>query len=211
MARYDSGIFGSISGKLGTVVGATWRGISYLRSKPDKKRRKKRPSRKQLAQRLKFKVAGEFLWPLTDLVPITFRTNEAITALNNATRYTMKNALTGTYPDIVIDYALVRISRGDLPAALSPAVSKNGSELTFTWTPNSRTGSAADTDKAVLVVYCPAMKQCVHSVGDANRAAGSVVVDASDYTGEVVHTYLAFVSNDEEEASDSVYTGSVQL
>jgi hypothetical protein len=209
MAKYNSGVLGTLSGRIGPLVAATWNGITYLRTAPVKTNKK--CSLKQAAQRRKFKVAYKFFSPLADLVKITFRSNERKTGLNLATGYLMKNALTGTYPDITIDYTLVRISRGDLPAAASPDVLNNGSQLTFMWTPNSETGSAAPTDKVVLVVYCPAMQKSIYRVDAATRADGSATINASNFKGEQVHTYVAFIRADEREASDSVYTGSVEL
>ncbi len=153
----------------------------------------------------------EFLKSMTDLLQITFRNGEAKTGMNNAMAYTMKNALTGTFPDIGIDYSLAKVSRGNLPFASAPRVAANGQQLTFSWTPNAGTGSAADTDKSVLVVYCPVKKQCLFTTDGPNRAAGTAVVDASAFIGNEVHTYLAFINEDEEESSDSVYTGILNL
>ncbi|WP_254050349.1 DUF6266 family protein, partial [Myroides sp. N17-2] len=48
MAEIKQGILGPVNGKVGTVVGATWRGVNYIRAKPRKSRKK--PSMKQLLQ-----------------------------------------------------------------------------------------------------------------------------------------------------------------
>ena len=54
MATFEKGILGGFSGKVGNVVGGTWKGKSYMRSKPNK--RSSVPSEKQLEQQIKFKM-----------------------------------------------------------------------------------------------------------------------------------------------------------
>jgi hypothetical protein len=38
MGRLVNGINGAIEGKVGTVVGATWKGIPYIRARPKRRR-----------------------------------------------------------------------------------------------------------------------------------------------------------------------------
>ena len=52
MGTISKGILGGFNGTVGTVVGATWKGITYMRSKAD--RRSFTPSQKQLEQQAKF-------------------------------------------------------------------------------------------------------------------------------------------------------------
>ncbi len=58
MATIVKGILGGFSGKVGTVVGANWRGKDIIRSRP--KPSKKPPTDKQVIQQLKFKMAVTF-------------------------------------------------------------------------------------------------------------------------------------------------------
>jgi hypothetical protein len=59
MGTYNKGILGAFSGKVGPVVGASWRGKDVLRSLPRKGIRV--ATETQLLQRLKFSTASEFL------------------------------------------------------------------------------------------------------------------------------------------------------
>lgn len=63
MATLNKGILGGFSGKVGTVVGANWRGLDIIRSRP--KISKRNPTEKQLEQQMKFKLAISFLQPLS--------------------------------------------------------------------------------------------------------------------------------------------------
>ena len=53
MARISKGILGGLSGKIGNVVGSSWRNIDYVRAKG--KYSQKEPSEKQLSVQQRFK------------------------------------------------------------------------------------------------------------------------------------------------------------
>jgi len=55
MGTIKKGILGGFSGKVGTVVGSSWKGISYMRSLPLKVRNPR--TLRQLDQRSKFAIA----------------------------------------------------------------------------------------------------------------------------------------------------------
>lgn len=54
MAKYSKGILGPVSGKVGTVVGASWKSIHYFRSKPTKGNKSNTEAQK--AQRGLFRI-----------------------------------------------------------------------------------------------------------------------------------------------------------
>jgi hypothetical protein len=66
MGTIRKGVLGGFSGKVGTVVGGSWKGISYMRSLPGKFRGKS--SLLQLNQRTKFALAVNFLKPMNALL-----------------------------------------------------------------------------------------------------------------------------------------------
>ena len=59
MATYNKGILGAFSGKVGPVVGATWRCKYVMRGLPKKGNRL--PTEFQQVQRTKFTMVTEFL------------------------------------------------------------------------------------------------------------------------------------------------------
>lgn len=63
MATFKEGVFGGFSGKVGNVVGASWRGIDYMRSLP--LGRKDAKTKRQVKQRGKFSVTMDFLRTMT--------------------------------------------------------------------------------------------------------------------------------------------------
>ena len=210
MGTINKGILGGFSGTVGTVIGGSWKGIAYMRSQPGK--RSFNPSEKQLAQQAKFALIMRFLQPMSALLEVTF-SNLAVrmTGINSALSYTIQNAVTGTYPTFTIDYALALVARGDLPNALSPAVNAGaGSILTFSWTDNSGSGIASATDMAVMVAYCPAMKQAVYDVG-GTRAGVTADLNASVFAGQQVETWISFITQDGKKSATSFFTGEVTV
>lgn len=59
MGTIKKGILGSFSGKVGNVVGASWRNIAYMRSLPSSMRNPR--TEKQVTQRNRFSLIGKFL------------------------------------------------------------------------------------------------------------------------------------------------------
>lgn len=208
MGIIRKGILGGFSGKVGNVIGGTWKGIEYMRSKAN--RGKFTPTESQHAQQLKFKLLMEFLQPMTGLLRITFSDFAVkMTGINNALSFNIKNAVTGTYPVFQIDYPLALVSRGDLPNALGTNSTMGaGGILTYSWTDNSGVGIAKPEDQAVFVAFCPELKQAIYTTAGGRRDSLTGDLDVSPFTGKDIHTYIAFVSETTNRTSVSYFTGT---
>jgi hypothetical protein len=114
MGRIKKGILGGFSGKVGTVVGANWKSISYMRSLPQKVKNPR--TLPQLKQRSKFTLVVNLLRPMLPLLRVGWKqyAHGRQSAFNAATSYTLANAIIGEYPDYKIDPKKVMISRGTL-------------------------------------------------------------------------------------------------
>lgn len=71
MGKFNDGIFGSFSGRVGNVVGANWRGIDVLRKRPRKKPNRTATAN-QLEHRAKFAAVVEFLNPIKEVAGAYF-------------------------------------------------------------------------------------------------------------------------------------------
>jgi len=124
MAIITKGILGGFSGTVGTVVGSTWRGIEYMRSRPTfPKDRQFTPA--QVDQQLKFGLVTRFTQTIADLLNLTYKHYaDRQTGRNSAVSYLLQHAVTGSSPGFQLDYAKVLVSRGPLQqwaqALLSP-------------------------------------------------------------------------------------------
>ncbi len=210
MGKISKGILGPVSGTVGTVVGANWKGISYLRSKAN--RSKRVATIKQEQQRAKFALAVQFTRPLGGLFKQTFgRTAGDMTGTNSALSYIIKNAIIGNFLNYDLDYSKILVSRGGWMKASKPAAVVNGSLVSFSWENNSGNASATANDSTVLVVYCPALKQAVYSTSTTVRSEVRQDIDVTQFKGQDVHTYIAFIAADGKDVSDSIYINKLTI
>jgi hypothetical protein len=211
MGTHKQGILGTFSGKIGTVIGSTWRGLWVMRGLITKKKGKSDPA--QLEQQAKFSLMIKFLRPLGSLVSQTYDTSPAeMTGINKAFSDNLKNAITGVYPAFTVDYSKVVLSQGILPDAESAiAASAVVGKLTFTWTDNTGTGNALATDMAFVAVYNEALKRWIFRQNTAARNAGTYTLDVPAFSGKPVQTYIGFISADGSSISTSLFTGQVNV
>ncbi len=211
MGKYSQGILGAFSGKVGTVVGASWRGIKYMRSLAAK-RGNARATERQLEQQARFALIAGFLKPVKPLLELGFK-NYAIgrTGYNSASSYNLKNALTGQTPNLEIDYSMVLVSRGDLVGAKSVSVnSTTTGQLDIAWQDNSGQAKAKPEDQLIVAVFLPTLAQATYLIGGAERQDGSFIYDLpADFSGETVEVYISWVSADMKEVATSTYAGSI--
>lgn len=211
MGFYKKGILGKFQGMVGTVVGSTWKGKEIMKSRPHRTSRK--VSEVQLIQRAKFALVMQFLSPISGLLQLTFRDpSDKITDMNNAFRGLYREAVTGVYPALSFNYSKVLVSKGHLLNAINPVVTAaGGGLLEISWTDNSGIAMANPGDKCIIVVYCEELKQFVYSTGGAARSTGSDSINAGNFSGKEVHTWVSFISSDKEEVATSIYTGQVTV
>ena len=212
MGSILKGILGGFRGTVGTVVGSSWRGIDYIRSKSAS--RNSTPSEKQLEQRAKFKMVSDFLNTISGLLKVTFASfavNQ--TARNNALDYTLENAVTGIYPNVSLDFSQVLVARGSkLPNASNVAASSAAAgKVTYNWLDNSGIGGATATDKAIMVVHCPELKQTVYNMAGPARNALTGELNVPEFAGKQVHSWLSFITEDGKHVATSLYTGSMNV
>jgi len=211
MGTFEKGILGGFSGKVGTVIGSTWRGINVIRSKQGPRRGGS--TQKQLEQQAKFSLIMKFLQPLTLLLNLSFdQIAVGMSGFNKAFSYNVLNGVTGVYPAFTVNYAMVLLSRGVLPNAAAPScASPAAGKLAFNWTDNSGQGKARATDKAFVAAYSEELDHWIFSLDVAPRNAGTVQLDALAFAGKPVQTWLGFISEDGRFVANSVYTGTVNV
>ena len=208
MGTIKQGILGGFSGKVGTVVGSSWKGISYMRGQAQSVKNPR--TAKQVAQRDKFSLALSFIRPIQSFIQIGFKTYaQKQSEFNAAMSYIMKNAIKGTYPSFTIDYSQVMVSRGSLAKPLNIQKLNNDNEIAVSWQDNSRTANALDTDFAMVLANNANNQEAVYVISSACRGdEGASLRYPSDWVGDTVHIYLGFVSEDGTLVSDSDYVGS---
>ncbi|WP_285007986.1 DUF6266 family protein [Pedobacter faecalis] len=207
MARYSNGINGPVSGKVGSVVGASWRGVDYMRSLPVKT---KESSEAQLAQQEKFAVAVAWLKPLLEIINVGYHHIKiGMTPHNAAMSYYLTEAVTGTAPDFVINFSKAIFSEGPLITSFVTEVTPAGScLLNFKWENAPDSIYSSVDDRATFVLYNPQKEKFVLYQSVAARGERSVTLSIPNKSsGDTVHGYLFFVRADGEAVSTTLYLG----
>ncbi len=212
MGKYSKGILGSFSGKIGTVIGSTWKGIDYMRSLP--KPSSKTPTDAQMEQRIKLSLAVNFLKPAKAIINVGFRSQATTnTGFNIATSIVVKQALTGTYPDFIIDYSRVVFSMGELLGPWNATmVSATAGTVSISWANNTGSGLAEATDNAVIVAFNESKGQYVTTMNGSERSTSLHNLDVPEsFSGDELQVWMAFISADRKSVSSSVYLGTIEV
>jgi hypothetical protein len=208
MGTISKGILGGFSGKVGTVVGANWKGIDIIRSLPKKGSRV--ATELQAIQRLKFGLVIRFLSPLTTVLRAYYGNNpNAKSRSNLAVSYHVQDAIAGAYPEFAMDFTKVIVAKGDLLGlGNAQAAPQATAEIAFSWEDNAGQGLALGTDQLVVVAHNE--QRNLSEIRDqvASRSALAYTMSFPDsWVGDTVHCYVTFASEDGKKNGLSVYMG----
>ena len=210
MGKLINGLFGGFHGRVGNLVGYTLKGKHVIRT-IGRSCKPLTPARKANCE--KMKVVNEILKPSLHAIRAGFRLAVVGTdrnEYNEAVSYNKKNAIQGVYPNISLDYSKVLMSVGTLPVALNPGISQNGVEITFTWEKSSIPVSEYHTDRAMLVLYFPDIKEtCCELVGAKRVEGKDVIVIGPGHINQRMEAYISFAKDNGRAVSNSVHVGSL--
>ena len=209
MGKIGRGILGGVSGKVANVVGARWKGIDYIRAKPQSVANPR--TLLQVNQRTKFALVLRFLQPNLNFIKIGYK-NYAVkkSQFNSAMSFILNNAIIGVSPDFEIDYSLALLSRGNLAGASNPVFDlTTPGQVQFSWDDNSTDGNALATDKVMVVAYNPLKGESVYLTEGATRAdLSQTVIIPNSYAGDDLQLFISFMNAEETQLSNSIYIGS---
>lgn len=210
MGRIKKGILGGFSGKVGAVVGASWRGIDYMRGLPEKSNKPSTPS--QLAQQNKMALFRGFLLGVDDIIEKCFQNIQKYTPMNDALSYNMLNSVEGTYPEQNIKFMNLLFSKGELRGAWSPkAFSLESNSIDFSWENGNLMPLCATDDQVTLVVYNVGQKEFCKLENAALRGEKTArLVLPKNFKGST-HCYISFYSEGRKLASTTEYLGTVEV
>jgi hypothetical protein len=212
MGKYKKGILGAFSGKIGTVVGSSWKGIEYMRSLP--KPTTKSPSDQQMIQRAKFALVSGFFRPASTLINLGYQSlAQGKSGYNVATGDFIEDAIIGSYPNFDIDYSKVLFSKGILTGAYGITAVPEPSTVKVSWADNSDSGTAKATDKIVILVYNASKGQFVYNInnGATRNAEEDTLAMPAEFSGDTVEVWIAFMTPDKKIFSTSIHAGQVLI
>ncbi|AIM37958.1 hypothetical protein KO02_15615 [Sphingobacterium sp. ML3W] len=212
MAKFLKGIVGAYSGKVGSIVGSSWRSVDYVRSLP--KITGKKATDGQIAQRAKFALAVAFLSPIKDLLNLGYSDKSLgkATGYNKALQALLNSGISGTYPALAIDYAKVVISKGGLSNLMGVSWYENApGELELTWTPDTNKFNAFDDDSVVLLMY-NRTKNFFSILESATRVDAMLSLSLPlSYAGDTLEGWIFTGHRDGVKTSLSYYLGELVL
>ena len=212
MATITKGILGGFSGKVGTVVGANYRGKDIIRSRP--KASGKAPTVKQLLQQAKFKLVVSFLQPLKVIQNKYFGMKMgAKSRVNLAAAYLLDNAIQVIANTPELMYNKILITKGELAAFQNALASaKPGGVVDLSWEDNSTQANANGTDVVNAVCYCEALDMFSLFPAVATRIdlVGSINLPGS-FTAQQVQIWLYMNNAAQSSACNSDYLGAITI
>ncbi|WP_285054867.1 DUF6266 family protein [Pedobacter ginsengisoli] len=209
MGQLKNGPFSGFTGRTGSLVGYRKFGkwvMAAVRATASRE-----PSLLQSYTIMRFTMMVEWLGWASDFIDIGYQNYASeMSPMNAAVKYNLEHAVAGVAPAYSIDYPNVLLSRGRLALANQLVMATTvDAQLDFTWTANIGTWKGAVTDDAAFIVYNPSKQLFVMSIGVVTRAALSFdMVLPSQFSGDNVHVYMAFVSADGKSVSTSEYVGA---
>ena len=203
MGKIRQGILGGVSGAVGNVVGATWKGINYLRIKADNYTDAK--SEKQVLHRAKFSACVALAKFLLETVirPIWNKKAIKMTGYNLFVKTNI--GAFGETGDIS-DFDKLQISVGDLRNPLNLSVTDDENTeggISISWDDNSGEANALANDKLRVLAICEGDVVELNNL-NITRDAGTVNVQLPFGAGVEAHVYTFF-----ESVENYIYSPSI--
>lgn len=211
MAKFNKGILGPFSGKVGPIIGSSWKNTNYIKAVPKETGTKKVKTEKQLANQAKFKFFNSWLEPFYPFVTIGFANYaKNISEINAAFKINYHQALSGNNPNYEINYEKVCLSKGNLNGLTGVSLSLvNENNLQLLW--NSQNPLGQHDDQLMLVLYSPILGIADGCIGLAQRRDGKIGFTFNPkLIGQVLEVYLTVVSLNRKQVSSSQYLGRVE-
>ncbi|MHA4894056.1 DUF6266 family protein [Pedobacter sp. PWIIR3] len=212
MGRLKNGINGPVYGKVGNVVGASCRGVDYVRKAAGKSTKPATPA--QQIQRDKFALVVGWLKPLLDIINLGYQVFQGDkTPLNLALSYHLKEAVKGEAPDFSIDFKKAVFSKGELLISwIIEVLVLVDRIIHIKWDNLPATPFNNDSDKATFIVYNPAREQFVTFEDIAIRNDKEARIQLPDsFSTDKVHCWMSYANAARDKVSTSVYLGELLI
>lgn len=205
MGVINQGILGGVSGRIGPVVGGSWKGISYLRGYQANVAQPNTAAQVAQKQRMSVIVILAKAFLAIIIKPLNDRFAVRMSGYN---LFVSRNI---EHVDALgaIDWTSIVFSAGTLTGFDTLAGTSVGgsADVDFTWVDNSGTGTAQATDEVYAALVNATAGTNAQDGGSAVRsdAALTVTFDANNTTADAIETYLAFRTASGFAVSNSEY------
>lgn len=212
MAHRKPGSSGDFNGKIGNIVVYTSRKLKLGRSTPRKT--KKETTELQSNQRSSLGLVSSTLSPLKEAIDIGFASKKGtMTAMNTAVQYGLKHAVSGTFPDLTIDYAKILLSKGPLDHVNTPyLIQLDNNKVRVNWlNPLNFKLGVEENDTVHLYFYCE-ITMVLREFKTVLRSDATAELDLNQsYMHGTIHGWMFMVAANGKTVSNSKYLGSFHL
>jgi len=209
MAKIKRGILGSFSGKIGPIVGGSWKGIAYIREVSQKTPKER--SKAQIAIQQKMKFINGLLIPFHPYINVGFANNAVQkTEISAAFSLNYHSAFLGTYPNLTIDYSKLILSVGTLPMIKNITMElPDNQTLKLTWLQNNIKPASFD-DQLMLILYNQELHKTDGLIGGFKRTDEKFIFNFNpQFAGKTLQVYVSMVSIDRKRIANSIYLGTL--
>ncbi|WP_316740952.1 DUF6266 family protein [Pedobacter antarcticus] len=215
MARVKNGLLGMVTGKIGPLVVYSMHGKVYARTTPSVVSGKQR-SLAQQAQNYKLKLITGLLNSCTDFIKIGYRAKSIThnkTTHNLSQSYHLKHGVTGTFPEQQINWETVQLSSGSLPAPENLTVSLREQDITVHWETKAKLTHDEANQQTMVLLFCTDTQQVYSEIykGSKKDRQQTLALKTRTELGYTYHLYFCFKNLLDDEVSDSVYGGCLNL
>lgn len=192
MGKIKQGILGAFSGKVGGVVGSSWKGIAVMKTLPASVANPK--SSGQVAQRTKMTNAVAFARIILASVikPLWDRFASGMSGFNAFIAENI-DLFAGALPD-PLDSLVISSGKMAATDVMISSAATGGLTVNLSWDNDSGEGYKLATDEAYAVVVNSDRDDVSFAAATATRADGTIEVTMNDaiQSGDTINAYLAF-------------------
>lgn len=212
MGTIKKGILGGFNGKVGNVVGASYKGVAYMRSLPQSVANPRTPA--QMAARMRFTVLIQTLALATEY--INKQVKPLVDAPLSPTNFLMRKnysngSVVGTYPNLEIDLTKIDLGKGNgypVAANANATVDTGQRKVNFTWDGIFFGDTATPHDEVSVILINESVGESVIKVDAATRESESLQIDyPSSWIGSTFAAFLGVSSEDGQKVSPTVFLG----
>lgn len=210
MAKVPYGITGPFIGRVGNTIGYMLNGINVIRSIGDV-RGEKTP--RQLANQQRMSLISGLSTAIQEFLKFGFQSVAAPGKqgpTNHSISINKEVAVKGAYPNQETDFTKLIVAQGSIPCPKDPVVKVTKNVLEYQWKADLKAEGADKSDQVMLLAYFPESKKTIIMPSGARRTAEREILEIPAFDQDtVVETYIAYVTDDRMNSSNSVYLGQV--
>lgn len=207
MARIKQGILGGFSGKIGNIVGSSWKGIAVMKTLPLSVSNPR--TAKQVAQRGYFSESVELAQ--TILVGIIKPLWDRFAVKQSGFNHFLQQFIKLRASSDLASKVKMAMGQMDLLLEFNASATANNHKLALSWTDDSGSGLKLPTDEIYCLVLDSNLKHVAHGSNIATRKDETAVLTLPDTVtaGMSLNVYAAARRADGTVVSDTNYASIV--